>query len=191
MDLNALVGTILSQDSISSVAKRTDLSERDVQSVMQSALPLLLNGAKEQANAQATAAGFAGALNQHAQSDTADLPGFFGSVDLDDGAKIVDHLLGAQSAQAVARKAGVSSAATQSVLSAAAPLLMSLLGKENQKTDNTAAVLMSTLLGNADLSSLIGSVLGASTTSSGKKKKKKKAASGSSSVIDLLGKLLK
>jgi len=190
MDLNSLVGTLLSADSISSVAQRTGLSEKDVQNVMVNALPLLLNGANQQATQQSTAASFTNALNQHAQSNTSNLSSFLGNVDLDDGAKIVAHLLGQNASQSVAQQSGVSNAATQSVMSAAAPLLMSMLGQQNQTTNGSAASMMSSLLGNADMASVLAGALtgSAATTTTGKKKKK---TSDAGALLGLLGKLLK
>jgi len=205
MDLNSLLGTILSDDSVKGVSARTGASDAEVRSVLSSALPALLAGAQQQSAGSDTAASFAAALSQHGEENTADLSSFLGNVDLEDGAKIVAHLLGAQGAANVSAQTGISSSAASSVMSAAAPLLLSLLGQENKKkkkkkkTDSAAAAastadasdLMSTLLSNVDLGSVVMSLLGTDTgTSSGKKKKKKTSDSGDV-LGNLLGSLLK
>ena len=56
-------------------------------------------------------------------------------MDLDDGAKIIGHLLGGNSnavAEQAAAKSGLSLGQTLKILSIAAPLVMSLLGKTAQ-----------------------------------------------------------
>jgi len=169
MNLNALMSTLLSEESIDGVCRKTGANAEQVRGVLGSALPLLLNGAGTQANNAETASGFAGALQQHAQNDTSSLSSFLNGVDLEDGGKIVAHLLGINTAaqtQAVAQQSGVSTAQTSSILSAAAPLLMSLLGQQsNAQSGNASNVagLMGSLLGSGDMNSLLGSLLGSGT----------------------------
>ena len=213
MDLNALLGTLLSSESISGVSQNTGASEQQVQSVLGSALPLLLNGANAQA--QDEQSGFADALQQHAASDTSDVTSFLSGVDKLDGAKIVAHLLGMNTqaqTQSVAEQTGVSAAQTGSILATAAPLLMSLMGQQTaaeQSSSNNTAVsgLLGSLLGGADIGGLASSLLDVSapsleevaapaeeTTTTGKKEKKKpakKEEKTSSGILGLLMKLLK
>ena len=207
MDLNALMGALLSSESITGVSQNTGASEQQVQSVLGSALPLLLNGANTQA--QDEQSGFAGALQQHATNDTSNITSFLSGVDKIDGAKIVAHLLGANTqaqTQSVAAQTGVSPAQTGSILATAAPLLMSLMGQQTaaaQSSGSNAAVggLLGSLLGNVDLGSLAMNLLGVSspahqTTSTGKKKKKpakkdEKKEEGGLDVAGLLTNLLK
>ena len=135
MDITSLLGTVVSQDTMSQIGRAANVPTKDVQSVLMSALPSLLGGALNQATSQSTASGFAGALNQHAASNTSNLGSFLSSVDLDDGAKIIGHLLGNNSnavAQQAAAKSGLSLGQTLKILSIAAPLVMSLLGKTAQ-----------------------------------------------------------
>ena len=186
MDLKKLTSTLMSSDSIKGLSSLTGASKGDVTSVLKEALPSLLGGAKEQAKGSDTTDGFAKALSQHAKDDTSNLAGFLGKVDMADGAKIISHLLGSEKndiVKDVATKAGVSQKKTNSILSAIAPLLLSLLGQQTQEEDNSSAIggLMGSLLGNADMGSLLVGLLGSSsekeeenTTSNGKKKKKKK-----------------
>ena len=133
MDLASMMQTMLSPDSIAKMGEKTGTSADEVKSVLFSALPALLKGVQGQASNKDTVAGFAGALDSHAQDDTSDVAAFLSQVDLEDGKKIVGHLLGGdqgETTRAAAEKAGLSTAATGSVLGAAAPLLMSLLGQQ-------------------------------------------------------------
>ena len=174
MDLNALMGTLLSQDSLQNMSSLTGASTDNVASVLSSALPALLSGAQGQANDEDALAGFAGALQDHAKDDTSDIASFLSGVDLEDGGKIVAHLLGgsqAQTTQDAADKAGLDLGKTASILSAVAPLLMSLLGqqtqqeeeKEEEKPAQSGSLLgglFGSLLGNVDMGSLILGMLG-------------------------------
>ncbi len=170
MDLQALMSTMLSEESIQNLGARAEASPDEVRGVLGNALPLLLNGASAQATNQETASGFLGALQQHAQDDASNVGSFLGGVDMADGAKIIAHLLGANTAtqtQAVAQQTGVSQAQTSSILSAAAPLLLTLLGQQaasssNSANNNAAGIgsLMGALMGSGDMSSLLGSMLG-------------------------------
>ena len=107
MDLQALMSTMLSEESIQNLGARAEASPDEVRGVLGNALPLLLNGASAQATNQETASGFLGALQQHAQDDASNVGSFLGGVDMADGAKIIAHLLGANTAtqtQAVAQR---------------------------------------------------------------------------------------
>ncbi len=193
MDISALMNSMLSSDSIKNLSKVSGATQKDVKKVLGSALPELLNGAVGQANDTATAEGFVGALSDHAKDDTSDVASFLSKVDLQDGGKILGHLLGAktdETTEKAAASAGVEKAKSSSILSAAAPLLMSLLGQQTsaeseQNNSSGIAGLMGSLLGSVDLGSLLGGLLGGSdneeettsASSTGKKKKKKKKTS--------------
>lgn len=165
MDMNALLGTLLSADSVQSLSKASGASTKDVQSVLSAALPSLLNGALGQADNADTAESFAGALANHAQSNTNDLGSFLSGVDLEDGGKILMHLLGTntnQTAQQVSAASGVSAKQTVKILALAAPLLMNLLGKQSQSSGGTSAIgaLMKALMGSGDITSILSGLLG-------------------------------
>ena len=173
MDLNALMGTLLSQDSLQNMSSLTGASSENVASVLSSALPAMLSGAQGQANDENALAGFAGALQDHAKDDTSDIASFRSGVDLEDGGKIVAHLLGgnqAQTTQDAADKAGLDLGKTSSILAAVAPLLMSLLGQQTQQEEekeeekpasgSLLGGLFGNLLGNVDMGSLILGLLG-------------------------------
>ena len=194
MDINSLLGTLLSSDSVSGVSKATKADNNEVASVLNAALPLLLKGAKKQSEDKDTAESFATALLSHGKKDTSNLSSFLKNVDLDDGSKIIGHLLGKDenSVKKIAKSSGVSAKKTGDILSAAAPLLMSLLGQESasKKSDNNVALeLAGALLKNVDVGDLIGDLLGGDNK---KKKSSKKKDNDAGEIIgDILGALLK
>lgn len=201
MDLKKLTSTLLGADSIKELSSLTGASKTEVGNVLTEALPALLGGAKEQAKSESTALGFAEALAQHAKDDTGNLAGFLSKVDLGDGAKIIGHLLGSDTdsvTKAVAKKTGVSASKISNILSAIAPLLMSLLGKqadEDEEKESGVGALLGSLLDNVDVGDLLSGLVSTDTSASTGKKKKKTAKKDSDSVasglLGLLGKLLK
>ena len=199
MDLTKLASSLLSSDRIGGLSGLTGASDKDVSKVLAKALPVLLSGAKDQAKDDSTSEGFASALADHAKDDTSDLSKFLGKVDMKDGAKIIAHLLGSGKDDVVADIAsdtGVSQAKTDSILSGAAPLLMSLLGQqtnEEEEKEDGVGGLFGALLDNVDVGSLLTGLLTdntASTDTSDKKKKKKKESQKAEEKTSLLGSLL-
>ena len=199
MDLSSMLGTVLSGDSVNNIGKAAGVSPEKVRSVLQAALPSMLNGALSQSESGDTAESFAGALNRHAGGDVSNLGAFLGKVDLTDGAKIVNHLLGKNSGavEEISKASGVSKADTGNVLAAAAPLLMSLLGQQTgsqQQAQSASAVsgILGSLIKNVDMGALIMNVLGSGTAApasgSGKDDKDDKKDSG---LLGILGGLLK
>jgi len=182
MDLQKIASTLLSADAVEGLSKRSGASASDVKSVLTQALPALLGGVDEQAKGADTADGFSAALSDHAKNSTLDLSGFLGNVDLEDGAKIIGHLLGGNTSdttKSVAKKAGVSNKKTSSILSAAAPLLMSLLGQqadEDDKKDSGVGSLIGSLLSNVDVGELLSGLLTDQDTTKKKKSTKKTSA---------------
>ena len=204
MDIKKLTGALLSADSIDGLSNLTDVSGKEVNSVLTAVLPALLNGANNQAKGKDTTESFANALAQHAKADTKDVKGFLGNVDLEDGAKIIGDLLGAQKTEVtenVAQESGVSNDKTAMILSAVGPLLMSLLGQQADEDENKGSgveALLGMLLENVDLVELLTGTSSETTGKKGKKKKgsKKKAAKKEESsalggIMNGLFKLLK
>ena len=181
MDINSILGTMLSNESISALSENTGASENEVKKVLGSALPSLLTGAHNESNDKNLADAFLSAAMKHGSSDTSNVSSYLKKVDMDDGAKIVNYLLGATgddaSVQSIASATKVSKAKTNSILANAAPLLMSLLGQGASSsgggsiiTTLAMAALMKNLLGGGsssnaqsgglDLGNLIGGLLG-------------------------------
>ena len=172
MDLTQLIGTFMQSNYVNSVGTATNAPSSDVSNILSAALPALLVGAQQQSANSNTNAGFLQALTDHSANSTSDLANFVQKTDLEDGAKIVQHLLGDQSSdivKQVAKKAGVSQKEAAKVMSAAAPLLMSLLGQEvnNQASSQNSSAstslvsgLMGGLLGGGNAGSILGSLLG-------------------------------
>lgn len=207
-DLSALLGQLLDKKTLSALSSAAGVSQSDAQSVLASALPQLISGANTQATSANTVDSFLGALMQHSKDDSSNVTNFFQNVDLSDGDKIVKHLLGDNKKEVtknVAANAGVDTSAVSQVLAAAAPLLLTLLGKqllsnaqkEQPKQQTTqGADLLGALLGGgqsakasntADLAGLAATLLGGATTAT----KQQDSGLDLGDVASLIGKLIK
>ena len=182
MDLSKIASSLLSSDSLKGLSNLTGASNKDITGVLTSALPSLLSGATEQAKDKKTSESFATALAQHAKDDTSDLTSFLGKVDLNDGAKIIGHLLGSGKEETVkkaAKASGVSEKKTGDILSAIAPMLLSLLGQQAEEDDDKesgASGLVGALLDNVDVGSLLSGLISTDTSSASNGGKKKPAS---------------
>lgn len=203
MDIQKIAGVLLSSDTVTGLSQRSGATNSEVKKVLTQVLPTLLSGADGQAKNADTAQSFASALATHAKDNTGNIGSFLGNVDLEDGMKILGHLLGSNSestTRSVAKKTGVSSNKTATIMSAAASLLMSLLGQQADEEEDKGldiGSLMGVLLENVDIGELVTSLLTDDTATTGKKKKKKKKKTASSDsglgevLGSILGKLLK
>lgn len=200
MDVSSILTTLLSTSSVNGIGKAADASSADVKNVLAQAVPVLLQAASKQTGSAASGKGFAQALAEHAKDDTSNVASFLKKVDVNDGAKIIAHLLGSSSAattKSISKASGVDSKTTAAILAAAAPLFMSLLGQmTNGQSGSQLSSLLGGLVGNANVTSLLGSLLGgaasAKPASGSKPASGNKPASTTASVVGgLLGSLLK
>ena len=204
MDMNSLLGILTSPDAINHMGKASKMDSSVVSNVLGAALPNLLGGAKEQSQSKDTATSFAEALLSHGKKDTEDLNAFINSVDTEDGAKIVSHLLGGTDADqldGISRAAGTSNANTLKILALAAPLLMSLLGKQStQNASNQSASAINSVAGsllqNVNLGSILTGMLisGAANNLTGNltgNNQNQNQNNSGSGLLGLLGNLLK
>ena len=160
MDLTSLLGAFMGDEALTSIGTASNTSAGDVASVLSAALPSLIAGANAQAYDEKTAESFANALNQHSKDDVNDIVSFVNNVDVNDGKKVVQHLLGDQTKETteeISNATGVSRAKTGTILAIAAPLLLSLLsGNSNQNTTSSTTSLLGSLLGGGNSSSGLG-----------------------------------
>jgi hypothetical protein len=133
VDLQQLLGALLSKDSVNALSKNAGMDTNQIPDIVQKALPMLLQGMSAQAEDTNKSGSFAKALSDHSKSDTSDLGSFLSNVDLADGAKIIGHLLGGNKESVttgIASETGVSTNQVSSLLSNFAPLIMSMIGQQ-------------------------------------------------------------
>ncbi len=150
-----LLGSDLGKTIISGVAGQTGQNESKTGSVLTMALPVLMQAMKRNAATPQGAEGLLGALNsKHDGSILDNLGGLFGGgVDsnvLDDGSKILGHVLGGKQQHienALGAKAGIDAGSVGQILKVAAPILMGVLGKQSKQQNVSNSSGIESLLG--------------------------------------------
>ncbi len=141
-----LLNSDLGKQIIEGVSNDTNQPQNKTADVMSMALPLLMGAMKRNATSPEGAAGLMNALNsKHDGSILDNLDGLFsGGVDSsvkDDGAGILNHVLGSSQGNltnALSQKSGLDSDSIMSILKVAAPILLGYLGKQ-QKTQQVSS----------------------------------------------------
>lgn len=161
--LETIMKQLNNKDALQQLGNSINAKPDDVKKVAELGIPALMEALNRNTNTQEGAQSLARALEQHQDDDVDDIASFLKNVDTDDGAKIIEHILGGKSSNVtskLAKKAGMSSEQTRKLLIQFAPLLLGLLGKK-KKEDNLDAS------GVSNLTSTLSSLLGASNNNSG------------------------
>ena len=183
------IGALLSGSGVKAISKRTKLPVSDVAKVMSYGIPTLLGGMNRNVATAEGEQSLASALRDHSADDVSNVGAFLKGSDLKDGKKILAHVLAGDQddvVEQISRASGVSTGKTISILALLAPLLLSLLGgQQNQggSSFSLSNLLLSTLLGGGSSQSsggsLLGSLLGGGQT--------QQQSSGGSLLGSLLG----
>ena len=166
------IGALLSGKGVSAISRRTKLPASDVAKVMSYGIPTLLGGMNRNVATAEGEQSLSGALRDHSADDVSNVGAFLKGADLKDGKKILAHVLGGDQqdvVEQISRASGVSTGKTLSILALLAPLLLSLLGgQQNQggSSFSLPGLLFNMLLGGGQSQqqssggSLLGSLFG-------------------------------
>lgn len=168
-DLNS-IGALISGDGLDALCQRLNVDKEDAAKVLSTGIPALLGGMRRNAGDEAGAASLSRAVTDHSGVDLSNLGAFLKNVDLEDGKKILAHVLGKDESAVVDEISGASGVTkdnTKSILSMASPLLLSVLGSQNSSSSGVSG-LLGGLLGGGNSQSeqtqqsggLLGSLLG-------------------------------
>lgn len=153
-----LLNSDLGKQIISSVGQQAGTTEGETSSVLNSALPTLLNAMQNNASTEQGAGGLLGALlgGKHDGGLLDNLGGLMGNggVDTEDGGKILGHVLGDNQANvenSISQSTGISSDKIGMILKIAAPILMAFLANKARNSN---------VQNGTDLGGLLGSLLG-------------------------------
>jgi len=150
-----LLNSDLGKTIISGVSNQTKQPQNKTQDVLTMALPVLMTAMKRNAATPQGAEGLLSALgSKHDGSILDNLGGLFeGGVNsgvLDDGGKILGHVLGGKQKNvemALSQKSGVDAGSVAQILKVAAPILMGMLGSQAKKQNVNNANGLDGLLG--------------------------------------------
>ena len=163
------IGSLLSGGGVASIAKRVRVRQEDVKKVLSAGVPAMIAGMKKNVSSKDGEDSLSRALGDHSISDLSDPAKFLKLADLKDGKKILAHVFGDKQDAAVdkiSELSGVTKGKTLSILAIAAPLLLVLLGKQQNQQQSSAfslGGLLGGLLSGGQQSSggLLGSLFGA------------------------------
>lgn len=163
--LDQVLGALGGKEQAGKVAEQTGIPAEQAGSAFEAAVPLLLGGIARNAQSPEGADAINNAL-ANTKHDGAALDAFQqGQVpDVQDGQKILGHIFAGKeqaAANAVGQRAGIDPQMAMQVLSMAAPLIMSMLGRSRQQSgglDITA--ILGGLMGGGGAAGGLGGVLG-------------------------------
>jgi hypothetical protein len=139
IDLGQQLMQQLSSQEIGRIAEQIGAPEAQTRSGLNMALPLLFSALANNASQPQGAQSLHQALVQdHDGSILNNLTGFLGNPGVANGAGIIGHMLGAQqpsAAQGISQNSGLSSNQVMKLLQIVAPLVMGLLGKQQQQNN--------------------------------------------------------
>lgn len=150
MDNSSLMNALTAKETLGLVSQMVGISSEDAGKAISSLLPALLNGAADQNKNADTAASFLEAVMSHGEKDSSDMSKFIKNIDLEDGAKIVGHLLGKdneKAASAAAKASGIDKKKIIKLMAILAPIIMNQLGKESKKSGKKSSDDMGKLIG--------------------------------------------
>ncbi|MBQ3370398.1 MAG: DUF937 domain-containing protein [Mogibacterium sp.] len=132
MDMETIMKLMLQSGALDQVSGMLGVDGKSAESAIETVMPLLLQGMQGQMKNEDTRYGFLQALNDHSKQDTRDLRQAVKTADVDDGAKIVRHLLGAQEEEVAAKakkRSGLDTKTILKIMAIMAPILMSKMGQ--------------------------------------------------------------
>ena len=135
--LQLLLSTLTSQSSVNTVSKKTGANSKLTSKLLLVAIPLLIKYMTKNASKKTGAQSLLSALGQHTQ--TTSMTQQIQDADEDDGAKIIDHILGKDKNKVVnslASETGLTSNQVSSTLSNIAPALLSGLSAATTSANN-------------------------------------------------------
>ena len=155
MDMETIMKMMLQSGALEQVSGMLGVDSDKAESAIEVVMPLLLKGMQGQMKNEDTKYGFLQALNDHSKDDTDDLKKAVKNVDVADGAKIVNHLLGASEQEEVAatakKRSGLDTKTILKIMAILAPILMSKMGK-TAKTESAKG-------SSGDMMSVVGGLL--------------------------------
>ena len=155
MDMETIMKMMLQSGALEQVSGMLGVDDKSAESAIEYVMPMLLQGMQSQMKSEDTKYGFIQALNDHSKTDTKDLRKAVKNADVDDGAKIVKHLLGAKEEEVAAkatRKSGLDTKTILKIMAILAPILMSKMGQ-------TAKTQTSQSGGSGDMLKVVGGLL--------------------------------
>lgn len=156
MDLMSLLQGHLTEDVVNQLSQQTGAAPEQTATAAQGIFSTLIGGLAKNASTEGGATGILGALDRdHDGSILNDVMGLIAGMQgggAANGAGILNHVLGGQqqnAAQMLSQTSGVSQNGVMDMMIKLAPMVMGVLGQQNQQQGGLNANALSGLLGNA------------------------------------------
>lgn len=165
--LGILLKTLLSEEALKALMKKTGLDSKKLKKLLPLAIPMLLKMLTKNASSQDGASSLLAALTQHTGKESAVQQ--IQNADTDDGDKIIGHIFGSkkkEELQALSAQSGLSENEVSSVLSGIAPTLLTTLSAATQSAKPAAAGKVD-LSDGLDLSDVMAMLGGAKPSATG------------------------
>lgn len=138
--LGVLFKSLLSEEAIKALAKKTGLDGKSLTKLLPLAIPVLMKMLTKNASSADGASSLLSALTQHTATKSAAAQ--IAEADTDDGAKILGHIFGSkqdEELQLLSAQSGLSANEVSSALSGIAPTLLSTLSAATQSAKPASA----------------------------------------------------
>ena len=156
--LDMLLNSFTSDNSVNALSGKTGIDSSRITQLIMLALPLIIKALTKNAASSSGASSLLGALTQHTDRNAVDSQ--IANADADDGAAILNHILGDNAASVtagLAEQTGLSNGQVSSTLNNMAPAILSELSAATTQVQNTAGAAGSVDLSDGlDFSDLMG-----------------------------------
>lgn len=166
MNIQQLLTLATQTDNLQNISNKTNTSPAAVEQIVKLAGPLLVNALANNTKTEQGKQSLHTAIKtKHTTTTGTDLSTLLQNVDLQDGTKILGHILGSEQDQVtnqLAKKTGIDSSQATNVLSILAPMILGNLGSQVESNNQTPDDLASTVQQEAnsfDLTSLAATLL--------------------------------
>ena len=135
-----LLGSLTSNNSVNALSGKTGIDSSKITKLIMLALPLIIKALTKNASSSSGASSLLGALTQHTSKDAIDRQ--IANADAEDGAAILNHILGDNTASVtngLAEQTGLSNEQVSSTLNNMAPAILSGLSAATTQAQNTAS----------------------------------------------------
>ena len=137
--LNMLLGTLTTDNSVDALTEKTGADKSSIINLIMMVLPIIIKAMTNNTSSASGAESLLGALTQHTSRDAIDRQ--IADADIEDGAAIMDHILGANTASVtsgLAEQTGLSEDQVSTTLDSIAPAILSGISAATEQAQNTA-----------------------------------------------------
>ena len=137
--LNMLLGTLTTDNSVDALTEKTGADKSSIINLIMMVLPIIIKAMTKNTSSASGTESLLGALTQHTSRDAIDRQ--IANADVKDGAAIMDHILGSNTASitsGLAEQTGLSENQVSTTLDSIAPAILSGLSAATEQAKNAA-----------------------------------------------------